>query len=51
MLLLRFQAPEADVERIMAAVAALTPLIVGRYDSNAYQSAGGVERYRLSFQP
>jgi hypothetical protein len=46
MLLLRFQAPEADVERIMAAVAALTPLIVGRYDSNAYQSAGGVERYR-----
>jgi hypothetical protein len=46
MLLLRFQAPEADVERIMAAVLALTPLIVGSYDSNAYQSAGGVERYR-----
>jgi len=46
MLLLRFQAPEADVERIMAKVTALTPLTVGSYDSNAYQSAGGVERYR-----
>src|SRR5689334_17435870 len=46
MLLLRFQAPEADVERIMAAVTALTPLVVGSYDSNAYQSAGGTERYR-----
>jgi hypothetical protein len=46
MLLLRFQAPEADVERIMAEVCALTPLIVGSYDSNAYQSAGGIERYR-----
>jgi hypothetical protein len=46
MLLLRFQAPEADVERIMAAVVAVTPLAMGKYDSNAYQSAGGVERYR-----
>jgi hypothetical protein len=40
------QAPREDVERIMAAVSALDPLIVGKYDSNAFQSAGGVERYR-----
>jgi hypothetical protein len=46
MLMLRFQAPPEDVERVMAAVVALTPLIVGKYDSNAYQSAGGTERYR-----
>jgi hypothetical protein len=46
MLMLRFQAPAEDVERIMAAVAALTPLSVGKYDCNAYQSAGGTERYR-----
>jgi len=46
MLMLRFQAPPEDVERVMAAVGALTPLGVGQYDSNAYQSAGGTERYR-----
>jgi hypothetical protein len=46
MLMLRFQAPPEDVERIMAAVGALTPLAIGKYDSNAYQSAGGTERYR-----
>jgi hypothetical protein len=46
MLMLRFQAPPEDVERVMAAVGALTPLSVGQYDSNAYQSAGGTERYR-----
>src|SRR3954449_1462175 len=46
MLLLRFQAPEADVDRIMAAVTALTPLAVGKYDRNAYQAAAGIERYR-----
>jgi hypothetical protein len=46
MLLLRFQAPPEDVDRIMAAVVALTPLTMGKYDSNAYQSAGGIERYR-----
>ena len=46
MLLVRCQAPEADVDRIMAEVARLTPLAMGRYDNNAYQSAGGVERYR-----
>ena len=45
-LFLRFQAPEEDVERIMAAVCALTPLSIGKYDSNAYQAAAGIERYR-----
>jgi hypothetical protein len=45
-LLLRFQTPEADVDRIMAKVSTLTPLVVGSYDSNAYQSAAGIERYR-----
>jgi hypothetical protein len=45
-LLLRFQAPMEDVDRIMTEVCALTPLIVGTYDSNAYQTAGGIERYR-----
>ena len=46
MLLLRFLAPPEDVERVMAAVTALTPLTIGKYDSNAYQSSSGVERYR-----
>jgi len=46
MLILRFQAPEADVDRIMAAVATVTPLAMGKYDNNAYQSAGGIERYQ-----
>lgn len=44
--LLTFQAPAEDVERIMAAVIAITPLAMGAYDGNAYQSASGVERYR-----
>ena len=46
MRLLTFQAPVEDVERIMAAVIAITPLTMGAYDSNAYQSAPGTERYR-----
>jgi hypothetical protein len=47
MVLLRFLAPPEDVERIMAAVCAVTPLTIGtKYDSNAYQTAGGIERYR-----
>ena len=44
--LLRVQAPAEDVERIMAAVVAVTPLVIGAYDANAYQSAAGIERYR-----
>ena len=46
MLQVSVQAPPEDVERIMAAVAALDPLIMGAYDCNAFQSAGGIERYR-----
>lgn len=46
LLLVTFQAPVADVERIMEAVVAITPLRMGKYDRNAYQSADGIERYR-----
>lgn len=46
LLLVTFQAPVADVDRIMEAVTAITPLPMGKYDSNAYQSASGIERYR-----
>lgn len=44
--LLCFQAPEEDVERVMAAVLSITPLALGAYDGNAWQSAPGIERYR-----
>jgi len=46
MLLLAFQAPAEDVERIMCEVVNITPLAMGRYDSNAYQTGPGIERYR-----
>jgi hypothetical protein len=46
MLEVSVQAPPEDVERIMAAVTALDPLVMGAYDNNAFQSAGGIERYR-----
>lgn len=40
-------APEEDVDRIMEHVCKITPLPQGKkYDSNAYQTASGVERYR-----
>ncbi len=40
-------APEEDADRIMAQVCEITPLSQGeKYDSNAYQSAPGIERYR-----
>ncbi len=40
-------APEADADRIMEQVCRITPLAQGEnYDSNAYQSAPGMERYR-----
>jgi len=45
-LLVSVQAPEADVARIMEQVRRLAPLAVGRYDSNAFQSAAGIEHYR-----
>ena len=46
LLLVTFQAPAADVDRIMDAVVAIAPLAMGKYDRNAYQSAHGIERYR-----
>lgn len=46
LLLVTFQVPAAEVDRIMAAVTAIAPLRMGKYDSNAYQSADGIERYR-----
>lgn len=46
MRLLTFQAPVEDVDRIMEAVVAIVPLAMGAYDSNAYQSSPGIERYR-----
>lgn len=40
-------APAQDVDRIMEHVCEVDPLAQGaKYDSNAYQSAGGIERYR-----
>ena len=46
MVLLTLQAPVDDVDRIMEAVVKVVPLTMGKYDSNAYQSGTGVERYR-----
>ncbi|HEV2504092.1 MAG TPA: hypothetical protein VGV39_13525 [Mesorhizobium sp.] len=46
MLQVTFQAPTEDVDRIMADVTAIIPLVMGKYDSNSYQSAEGTERYR-----
>lgn len=46
MICLTFQAPSEDVDRIMAAVTTIVPLAMGAYDSNAFQGAPGVERYR-----
>lgn len=46
MYLLTLQAPVEDVDRIMSEVVKVTPLAMGSYDSNAYQSGPGTERYR-----
>jgi hypothetical protein len=46
LLLVTVQAPAEDVDRIMEHFAKATPLAMGKYDSNAYQSATGIERYR-----
>lgn len=43
---LRLLAPEEDVGRIMEHVCKIVPLRQGAYDSNAWVSAPGVERYR-----
>jgi hypothetical protein len=45
-LLVTVQMPVEDVDRIMKQVATVAPLAMGKYDSNAYQSGAGVERYR-----
>lgn len=44
--LVEFQAPSEDVDRILDHVGAVTPLRIGAYDRNAFQSAPGLERYR-----
>ena len=46
MVLMTVQAPAGDIERILAAVTALTPLSMGAYDGNAFLTAPGTERYR-----
>ena len=46
MVLLTLQAPADDVDRIMEAVVKVVPLTMGKYDSNAYQTGEGIERYR-----
>lgn len=46
MCLLTLQAPAEDVDRIMGEVVSIVPLAMGSYDSNAFQSGHGVERYR-----
>ena len=46
MLLITVQAPVEDVPRIMEHVTRVTPLAMGHYDSNSYQTAPGAERYR-----
>lgn len=46
MVLLSLQAPADDVDRIMEAVVKVVPLTMGKYDSNAYQTGEGIERYR-----
>jgi hypothetical protein len=40
------QAPQEDVARIMASVVEIAPLVMGAYDSNAWVSGPGTERYR-----
>lgn len=40
------QCPVEDVARIMGAVTRVTPLSQGPYDSNAYVTGAGTERYR-----
>lgn len=46
LMLVAVQAPAEDVDRIMEAVVSIAPLAMGKYDSNAYQSGAGIERYR-----
>ncbi|HVJ32279.1 MAG TPA: hypothetical protein VND94_04120 [Terriglobia bacterium] len=44
--LVTFQAPKEDVARVLEAVTAVTPLRIGKYDRNAFETATGTEHYR-----
>lgn len=46
LLLVTVQMPVEDVDRVMEHVVKAAPLVMGKYDSNAYQSGAGIERYR-----
>jgi hypothetical protein len=46
MLMITVQAPGEDIDRLMQAITAVAPLTMGHYDSNAWQSAAGIEHYR-----
>ena len=46
MLTVRIPAPSEDIDRIMAEVCRIVPLALGAYDSNAFVTAPGIERYR-----
>ncbi len=46
MWLVSVQAPAEDAARLLDAVRAVDPLILGAYDSNAFETAGGLEHYR-----
>ncbi len=44
--LVTVQAPQEDLDRIMAHVVGIAPLVLGNYDSNSFQTSPGVENYR-----
>jgi hypothetical protein len=46
MFLVTVQAPVEDVARILKAVIDIEPLAMGKYDSNAFITASGLEHYR-----
>lgn len=46
MLLVMFQAPSEDVDRIFTEICKVAPLKQGDYDQNGYCAPGGVEYYR-----
>jgi hypothetical protein len=46
MFLVTVQAPVEDVARILKAVIDIEPLVMGKYDSNAFITASGLEHYR-----
>jgi hypothetical protein len=44
--LISVQAPPDDISRLLRSVVEIDPLAMGKYDSNAFASAGGTEIYR-----